>query len=110
MPYFEHQGTKIHYVDVDKRNDKTSGIPLVLVHGAGSSHLTWALQLRDLSNEYRLIAIDLSGHGKSEDIEGDVSIEDHSEEVNALVRHLELDDFIAVGHSIRCGNCSFTSV
>ncbi len=101
MPYFEHKGIKIHYVDVDKRDDKTSGIPLVLVHGAGSSHLAWALQLRDLSREYRLIAIDLSGHGKSEDGEAHVSIEEHfAEEVNALVRHLELDDFILIGHSM----------
>lgn len=104
MPYFEHKGIKIHYVDVDKRNDKSIGIPLVLVHGAGSSHLAWALQLRDLSREYRLIAIDLSGHGMSDDGLDHVSIEGHfAEEVNALVRFLELDDFILVGHSMGGG-------
>jgi len=70
MPFFEHDGTKIHYVDVDKREDKTTGIPLVFVHGAGSSHLIWALQLREFSKEHRAIALDLSGHGKSEDMPG----------------------------------------
>jgi pimeloyl-ACP methyl ester carboxylesterase len=104
MPFFEHDGVKIHYVDVDKREDKTAGTPLVFVHGAGSSHLIWALQLREFSKEYRTIALDLSGHGKSEDAEGDLSIEmNFAEEVAALIRHLDLDCFILVGHSMGGG-------
>ncbi len=104
MPFFEHSGIKIHYVDVDRRDDKTSGMPLVFVHGAGSSHLIWALQLREFSKEHRTIAVDLSGHGKSEDIHGEPSIElNYAEEVGALVRHLNLDRFILVGHSMGGG-------
>jgi len=101
MPFFEHNGSKIHYVDVDKRADKTRGIPLVFVHGAGSSHLIWALQLRDFSEEYRTIALDLSGHGKSEDVAGTPSIENNfAEEVASLIRHLQLESLILVGHSM----------
>lgn len=104
MPYFQHEGLKLHYVDVDKRVDKTSGIPLLFVHGAGSSHLAWSLQLRDLPDEFRLIAIDLSGHGKSEKMEGDLSIEEHfAEEVSSLVKHLGLNDFVLVAHSMGGG-------
>ncbi len=104
MLFFEHNGTKIHYVDVDKREDKTGGTPLVFVHGAGSSHLIWALQLREFSTEYRTIALDLSGHGKSENVEGDLSIEmNYAEEVAALIRHLKLERFIMVGHSMGGG-------
>ena len=104
MHFFEHNGIKIHYVDVDKREDKTKGIPLVFVHGAGSSHLIWALQLREFSKDHRTIALDLSGHGKSEGVEGNLSIEKNfAEEVASLVRHLDLDDFILVGHSMGGG-------
>jgi pimeloyl-ACP methyl ester carboxylesterase len=104
MPFFEHNGTKIHYVDVDKREEKTSGTTLVFVHGAGSSHLIWALQLREFSKEHRSIALDLSGHGKSGEVEGDLSIEmNFAEEVASLVRHLALDCFILVGHSMGGG-------
>ncbi|MFX1560081.1 MAG: alpha/beta fold hydrolase [Promethearchaeota archaeon] len=104
MPFFEHDSTRIHYVDVDKREDKTSGIPLVFVHGAGSSHLIWALQLREFSKEYRTIALDLSGHGKSEDIESDPSIDlNYAEELGSLIRHLNLDRFILIGHSMGGG-------
>ncbi|MFW9808687.1 MAG: alpha/beta fold hydrolase [Candidatus Thorarchaeota archaeon] len=101
MPIFENNGRNIHYVDVDNRNDKDTGIPLVLVHGAGSSHLSWSLQLRDLSKEYRMIAIDLSGHGQSDDIIGELSIEEHFvNDLDALIRKLEIDDFVCVGHSM----------
>jgi 3-oxoadipate enol-lactonase len=104
MPFFEHEGTKIHYVDVDRRDDKTDGVTLVFVHGAGSSHLIWALQLREFSQHYRTIAMDLSGHGKSEDIQGEPSIDmDYAEEMGALINHLKLDRFILVGHSM--GGC-----
>ena len=104
MPFFEHDGTKIHYVDVDKREDKTTGIPLVFVHGAGSSHLIWALQLREFSKEHRAIALDLSGHGKSEDMPGAPSIElNYAKELASLIRHLNLERFILVGHSMGGG-------
>lgn len=104
MPFFEHNGTKIHYVDVDKRDDKKDGTSLVFVHGAGSSHQIWALQLREFSKDYRTIAIDLSGHGKSEDIKGDPSIElNYAEEVAALVQHLKLECFVLIGHSMGGG-------
>ncbi len=104
MPYFEHRGTNIHYVDVDHRTDTTSGIPLVFIHGAGSSHLIWSLQLREFSKEYRTIALDLSGHGKSDEFAGEPSIEgNYTEEIAALVNHLNLESFILVAHSMGGG-------
>lgn len=114
MPYFHHKGVQIHYADVGSRAQEQKRPPLILIHGAGSSHIAWALQLRDLSSTNRMIAIDLSGHGKSDDMEGKVSLEEtYSMEVAALVEHLELNEFILVGHSMGggvamsyCLNCS----
>jgi len=52
----------------------------------------------------RCIAIDLSGHGKSELIEEEPSIDRcFSHEVGTLVKHLGLEDFILVGHSMGGG-------
>jgi 3-oxoadipate enol-lactonase len=104
MPYFHHKGAQIHYADVSSRAKEPQRPPLILIHGAGSSHISWALQLRDLSSTNRMIAIDLSGHGKSDGVEGTVSLEEtYSLEVAALVEHLELNDFILVGHSMGGG-------
>jgi pimeloyl-ACP methyl ester carboxylesterase len=40
------------------------GYPIVFVHGAGLSWRMWLPQLRALSDEYRLFAPDLPGHGR----------------------------------------------
>jgi len=37
--------------------------PIVLLHGIGVTRKQWLPQLRDLADEYRLIAVDLPGHG-----------------------------------------------
>jgi pimeloyl-ACP methyl ester carboxylesterase len=104
MPFLEHKGIKLHYVDVDKRADRLPGVSLVFVHGAGSSHLIWALQIREFSKEYQTVALDFSGHGKSEDWSGETSIDGtFTEELTALVNHLKLEEFILVGHSMGGG-------
>jgi pimeloyl-ACP methyl ester carboxylesterase len=52
-------GGRIHVVS------KGSGQPLVLLHGVFLNSGIWVHQLADLSDEYRVIALDLRGHGRS---------------------------------------------
>ncbi|MDH3305912.1 MAG: alpha/beta hydrolase [Acidimicrobiia bacterium] len=40
---------------------------VLLLHGAGSSRLMWIPQLERLSDEFRVVAIDLPGHGSRRD-------------------------------------------
>lgn len=104
MLFFEYDKIKIHYVDADRREDKSTGLPLLFIHGGGSYHFSWALQLVEFSKTNRCIAIDLSGHGKSDLVEGDVTIDvEYPNEVAALVDHLDLQDFILIGHSMGGG-------
>jgi alpha-beta hydrolase superfamily lysophospholipase len=104
MPFFTHRGAQIHYVEVGDHNPSSRSIPLVFIHGAGSSHISWALQLREFSPTNRMIALDLSGHGKSDDVDGDASINaTFSLEVAALIEHLNLTNFILIGHSMGGG-------
>jgi pimeloyl-ACP methyl ester carboxylesterase len=104
MPFVEFDNRRIHYIDIDKRVDKEKGRDLLFVHGAGSSHIVWALQLMEFSTTNRCIAIDLSNHGKSEEVKGEASLENgYACEVGALVNHLDLQDFILIGHSMGGG-------
>jgi 3-oxoadipate enol-lactonase len=104
MPFFEFRDRKLHYVDLDRREQRDDGLSIVFVHGAGSSHLIWTLQLLVFRNEYRVIALDLSGHGQSEESKYEPHIEKgYAMEVAALIEHLDLDDFVLVGHSMGGG-------
>jgi 3-oxoadipate enol-lactonase len=104
MPHLQYGEAELHYIDVDPAVAHDESLPLVFVHGAGSSHLCWALQLREFSTTNRVIALDLSGHGLSDDLPGEASIENgYTLEIQALVQHLGLTDFILIGHSMGGG-------
>lgn len=53
--------------------------PLILIHGAGGSHLSWHPKIRRLRGE-TVYALDLPGHGQSEG-EGKRSIEEYADDV-----------------------------
>jgi pimeloyl-ACP methyl ester carboxylesterase len=38
--------------------------PVILIHGAGGTHLSWPAEIRRLQGQ-RMLAVDLPGHGKS---------------------------------------------
>ncbi len=101
MPHFEFRGAKMYYIDLDEREDSTKGMNIVFVHGAGSSRVVWALQLLELRKCHRVIALDLYGHGESDDMDSSHEILcGFPEEVATLIEHLDLQDFVLVGHSM----------
>lgn len=62
---------------------------VVLVHGGtGTGAYDWELLLDPLQQEYRVVCLDLRGHGRSEDPEDLLSIDQIAEDLLALVEHL----------------------
>lgn len=84
--YFLHQG------------DDSATPPLLLIHGAGGSHLHWAPEIRRL-NGFKVVALDLPGHGKSEGI-GLQSVNDYVEAVQDFMDAMDLPAAVIVGHSM----------
>jgi pimeloyl-ACP methyl ester carboxylesterase len=72
--------------------------PLVLIHGAGGSHLHWGATTRRLSGR-SVYAIDLPGHGRSPGA-GSASIAEYVEAVSSWLRHVGLQRPVIVGHSM----------
>jgi pimeloyl-ACP methyl ester carboxylesterase len=76
------------------------GTPLVLLHGfAGSMHWYTPLVER-LRTDFRLIRIDLLGHGGSEKPDGGYSMEHQAEQVARVLSALRVDRAVIVGHSM----------
>lgn len=71
---------------------------LMLIHGAGGSHLDWPPELRRYE-PYGSCAIDLPGHGRSAR-PGRSAVSAYADVVLELVTELELSEVILVGHSM----------
>jgi len=81
-----------------------TGRPIVLIHGNSSSSRVWSKQLDgSLGRKYRLIAIDLPGHGDSgraPNPEKDYSAPGYSGCIAAIARQLDVKDAVFVGWSL----------
>jgi len=71
--------------------DHGEGHPLLLVHGFPLDHTMWQHQIADLSSDYRVLAVDLPGFGKSEPIEAPVSIHDFADALAAMLDNLQIE-------------------
>lgn len=73
---------------------------MLLIHGTGSSTHTWRDLVPILSQRYRVLAIDLPGHGFTEPLKhSPASIGAMSEAVAALMQVLRFDPQVCIGHS-----------
>jgi 3-oxoadipate enol-lactonase len=85
---------KLSYLDSGK------GKTVVLIHGFCGSNAYFQKVIPLLENEYRVIAIDLPGHGKSPVNGSDFSIEDIAMLLNELLDELSLEKVMMFGHSL----------
>ena len=68
---------------------RTDGVPLVLLHGGGSTiEVTFSRVLPVLAQTRRVIAVEEQGHGRTTDRAAPVRFETSAEDVAALLRHL----------------------
>ena len=92
-----HGGTKLHVLEAGKR----SGKPILFIHGFSQCSLAWSKQLNsDLADSFRLIALDLRGHGLSDkprDAYGDSAI--WANDIHAVIEQLDVARPLLVGWS-----------
>jgi pimeloyl-ACP methyl ester carboxylesterase len=90
--------------DVAYRDLPGTGTPILLVHGIGSSMLTWAdVPERLAAGGTRVLAVDLPGHGQSSRGPGDYSLGSLASTLRDLLDHLGIERVHLVGHSLGGG-------
>lgn len=74
---------------------------LILIHGWTCNASFWRLQIPELAKQYRVISIDLPGHGSSDAPAGvDYTIEHFAAGVEAVMRHAGVERAALFGHSM----------
>ncbi|WP_406279833.1 alpha/beta fold hydrolase [Embleya sp. NBC_00896] len=75
--------------------------PLVLLHGGALTiDLSFAAVLPSLSAHHRVIAVEFQGHGHTADTERELSLEIFSDDVVALLDHLNIERADFLGYSL----------
>jgi len=89
----------IHGVTVGY-TDQGNGTPLVFIHAFPLSKTMWQPQVDALKDSYRVITIDLGGHGESDIVLWNDSLDGYAKNVIHLLDHLGIAQAIFVGLSM----------
>ena len=76
---------------------------IVFLHGLGGSQSTWASVLSHFAEKYRVVAVDLPGHGASDKPSPEstnYSIPGLAAKIGELLEKLELSPAVLIGHSL----------
>lgn len=76
------------------------GRPLLLIHGITLQAGVWAPQFHLLADRYRVLAMDVRGHGRSIEGDGGFGRKIAARDVATVVEHFDLRGAIIVGHSM----------
>lgn len=86
----------LNYTRKGGGNSKT----LVFLHYFGGSSQTWSMVTDALADDFHCIAIDLCGFGNSSTTVWEVSVHEHAEYVTNLLKDLEVEEYVLIGHSM----------
>lgn len=75
------------------------GNPIVLLHGFTSNRSTWTEFIATWKSDYKLITVDLPGHGDTK-VNSIKSMEDCCHDLAKLFKHLGISSFHLVGYSM----------
>ena len=79
---------------------KGEGKTILCIHGFGADHGVFRFLERYLSNSFRIISMDLRGHGKSSCKSNNILVSDLSRDINELIKYLQIESFSLMGYSM----------
>lgn len=80
--------------------DQGAGPVVVFIHGLGENSASWEHQIKFFRQTFRVIAMDLRGHGRSDDGKEFITMKSFAEDVVALLNQLQIAKAHFIGHSM----------
>ena len=86
---------------------ENSSLNLVMCHGFDSSHLTYALIYKELSQHFSTYMLDLPGHGQSNAKVRHMKVAFLADAIRQFIHNLSLKNVVLIGHSLGGGTVSY---
>ena len=86
------EGVRWHWAEMG------DGDPVVLLHGIPESWTCWKHQMPTLATQFRVLAFDLKGYGRSEKADGDYTGNGVARELLACLDKIGIERFRLAGH------------
>jgi 3-oxoadipate enol-lactonase len=80
--------------------DEGQGMPLVFLHAFPLSKIMWQPQVQALAGSYRVITLDLRGHGESDALLWNFTLDHYAHDVISLLNHLHIVQAAFIGLSM----------
>lgn len=91
---------KVDQVELQVRDYEGEGDAIIFLHFGGSNLMMWQRVIPFFQDHYRLILVDLRGHGKSDKPATGYHIDVMARDVIGIMRHLELKQSHIIGSSL----------
>ncbi|CAM2159632.1 alpha/beta fold hydrolase [Paraburkholderia tropica] len=80
--------------------EQGAGEPLVLIHGVGMQAQAWYPQIEDLSRDFRVISVDMPGHGDSDALDANAGLQQFVAWAIEFIEALNAGPVNLAGHSM----------
>ncbi len=87
-------------IELHIREYERDGEPVIFLHSGGGNLVMWQGVVPYFQKDYRLVLVDLRGHGRSDKPPTGYHIDDMAGDVVGIMAHLKLDQAYIVGSSL----------
>ena len=95
----EFETSKIHYYDVRTELKNANKNAIIFIHGWNCNADFWNESIEAFP-DYRVIAVDLPGHGQSDKPKADYTMEYFARSIEAVMKEAKVEKAVLVGHSM----------
>ncbi|MEM7769019.1 MAG: alpha/beta fold hydrolase [Cyanobacteria bacterium P01_A01_bin.37] len=94
------RGWQVRYTFITSSHQRLDSIPILLIHGFGSSQYQWTNNIQSLGEIHPVYALDLLGFGASQKAATRYNVNFWAEQVHEFWRSLINRPMIVIGHSL----------
>jgi 2-succinyl-6-hydroxy-2,4-cyclohexadiene-1-carboxylate synthase len=91
---------KVNQIELQIREYEQEGDAIVFLHFGGANLMMWQRIIPYFQDRYRLLLVDLRGHGKSDKPETGYHIDEMASDVVGVMQHLKLERAHIIGSSL----------